>query len=107
MSTSEPTLLEEIAGDVAGRVCQLVADLPDRTSPDDQPEMMLVTGDELHDIVCQAVEDSAHIVKCVNAHDELVNALRTVQAQIQPGAHPADITGALITIRAALAKVQS
>jgi hypothetical protein len=30
-------------------------------------------------------------------------ALRTVQSQIEPGAHPADIKGALITIRAALA----
>lgn len=35
----------------AGRVVQAVAELPDRTSLDDWPEAMLVTGDELHDIV--------------------------------------------------------
>lgn len=56
VSISEPTLLDEIATDVADRVCQMVVELLDRTSPDDQPEMMLVTGDELHDIVCQAIQ---------------------------------------------------
>jgi hypothetical protein len=45
--------------------------------------------------------------RAIDQRNELVAALRTVQAQIQPGAHPADITGALITIRAALAKVSS
>ena len=29
------------------RIIRAVAELPDRTSPDDQPEMMLVTADEL------------------------------------------------------------
>lgn len=42
--------------ELADRICRDVADLPDRTSPDDQPEMMLVTGDELHGIVMNALE---------------------------------------------------
>jgi hypothetical protein len=32
-----------------------VAELPDRTSPEDQPDMMLVTADELRSIVCAAL----------------------------------------------------
>lgn len=42
--------------ELADRICRDVADLPDRTSPDDQPEMMLVTGEELHGIVMNALE---------------------------------------------------
>lgn len=33
-----------------------VAEIPDRTSPDDQPEMMLVTGDELENALLCAFE---------------------------------------------------
>ncbi len=33
-----------------------VCEIPDRNSPDDQPEMMLVTGPELHSIVMRQFE---------------------------------------------------
>lgn len=35
----------------ADRIVQRVAELPDRTSPDDWPEAMLVTAEELWEIV--------------------------------------------------------
>lgn len=38
---------------IATAVCKRVANLDDRTSPDDWPEAMLVTGKELHDIIMQ------------------------------------------------------
>jgi hypothetical protein len=41
--------------DVVADICQAVAELPDRTSPDDQPDMMLVTHDELQQIVTDAL----------------------------------------------------
>ena len=41
--------VEEMADMIVRDVCEL----PDRTSPDDQPEMMLVTGEELHSIVVE------------------------------------------------------
>lgn len=42
---------------VAERVNLLVAEIPDRNSPDDQPEMMLVTGPELENAVRVAFEN--------------------------------------------------
>jgi hypothetical protein len=39
-------------------IVRRVQELPDRNSPDDQPEMMMVTDTELRDIImdrCQAV----------------------------------------------------
>lgn len=44
---------------IADYICQDVAELPDRTSPADQPEMMLVTRDELYSIICYALERAA------------------------------------------------
>lgn len=38
---------------IAKAVCKRVADLDDRTSPDDWPDAMLVTGRELYDIIMQ------------------------------------------------------
>lgn len=35
------------AGPTIDKIIQDVAELPDRTSPDDQPDMMMVTADEL------------------------------------------------------------
>lgn len=46
---------EELEHIVAG-VVRDVAELPDRTSPGDQPEMMLVSSDELGDIVRRHLE---------------------------------------------------
>ncbi len=35
-----------------------VAELPDRTSPDDEPDMMLVTADELKAILCNRLSET-------------------------------------------------
>lgn len=40
---------------LADRVVQMVAELPDRTSPEDWPEAMLVTADELRDVLVAAL----------------------------------------------------
>ena len=45
----------KVADTIATAACQRVAELPDRDSPADWPEAMLVTGDELHMIVREAV----------------------------------------------------
>lgn len=45
------------SSDVASRVCRSVAELPDRNSPDGWPEAMLVTQDELREIVMGAITD--------------------------------------------------
>lgn len=39
------------ADDIAREIVRAVAELPDRTSPDTQPEMMFVSSEELHGIV--------------------------------------------------------
>lgn len=44
---------------VADKVVQSVVELPDRTSPDDWPEAMLVTSDELETIVLDALSLSS------------------------------------------------
>lgn len=44
---------------IADRVVQEVAELPDRTSPEDWPEAMLVTADELRCIVAAALRPAA------------------------------------------------
>lgn len=43
------------ADSIATAICQRVAELGDRSSPEDWPEAMLVTGDELHLIAREAV----------------------------------------------------
>jgi hypothetical protein len=43
--------LQNITDDLVGNIIVDVAELPDRTSPDDWPTAMLVTGDELAEIV--------------------------------------------------------
>lgn len=45
----------QVANTIATSACQRVAELPDRASPTNWPEAMLVTGDELHMIVREAV----------------------------------------------------
>lgn len=42
-------------GEIADRVTRDVAELPDRTSPDEWPEAMLVTEKELRAIVIRAL----------------------------------------------------
>jgi len=41
---------------LAAYLIEHVCDIPDRTSPDDQPEMMLVTGEELENALLCAFE---------------------------------------------------
>ncbi len=41
--------------EIARIIVQNVAELSDRSSPEDRPELMLVTADELRDIVLQAL----------------------------------------------------
>lgn len=43
--------LEKAIAALPDKIVQRVAELPNRTSPDDWPEAMLVTSDELRDIV--------------------------------------------------------
>jgi hypothetical protein len=38
---------------IARKIARDVAELPDRTRPEGQPEMMLVTADELIDIIVE------------------------------------------------------
>ncbi|PWB21363.1 hypothetical protein DCO45_02905 [Comamonas sp. JNW] len=47
---------------MADQICQRVAELPDRDSPADWPEAMLVTPDELRNIILDAINDAAQAV---------------------------------------------
>lgn len=44
---------------IAGRVLQRILDFDDRTSPEDQPEMLLVTGQELTDLIEEEIAETA------------------------------------------------
>lgn len=59
-------------------VIQRVADLPDRTSPDDWPEAMLVTADELSAILLQDVYAPllARLSQLTSERDEALKAMR-------------------------------
>ena len=48
---------------VVARVTQRIAELPDRSSPADWPEAMLVTADELAVILREELEAAAHLAK--------------------------------------------
>lgn len=41
-----------------GSVINAVSELPDRTSPDDEPDMMLVTAEELKTILCTRLSEA-------------------------------------------------
>lgn len=49
------------AEQIAEQVCCDVAELPDRNSPDDWPEAMLVTHDELRNIVLDALASGVDV----------------------------------------------
>lgn len=51
---ADPVSPTRIAPEI-DKIIQRVAELPDRTSPDDWPEAMLVTSDELRQILCDAL----------------------------------------------------
>ncbi len=48
-------MTERRYGEIATQIVRDVAELPDRTSPEDQPDMMLVTSDELTAIVLSSL----------------------------------------------------
>lgn len=58
---------------LASQVVREVAELPDRSSPDDMPDMMMVTAQELHDIVA-AVE--AARIRALTAENEVLRRER-------------------------------
>jgi hypothetical protein len=43
---------------LADRIVLAVAELPGRSSPEDQPEMMLVSDTELREIIISAIEEA-------------------------------------------------
>ena len=51
------------AHEVTDRVVRRVAELPDRTSPDNWPEAMLVTADELREIIAEETRRPAHVAE--------------------------------------------
>jgi len=53
---------------IAAAVCQRVAELPDRNSPEDWPEAMLVTGQELIDVVTCELEQAQAAAKGEHGH---------------------------------------
>ncbi|MCP1550652.1 MULTISPECIES: hypothetical protein [Methylorubrum] len=59
---SVPDSAEGTAGEdrkrIADRLVVDACELPDRTSPEDQPEMLLITGEELHGFLMQAMEEA-------------------------------------------------
>lgn len=69
---------------LAAAIVQAVAELPDRTSPDDWPDAMLVTADELSSIVRAAAEREIHALRQERdgARQE-IDRLRSAQAAAQ------------------------
>lgn len=61
---------------IANQVCQSVAELPDRDSPPDWPQAMLVTSDELRNIVLNAINDAAPQAQPADALDVAFEAVR-------------------------------
>lgn len=45
--------------EIVCHICNGVAELPDRNSPEGQPEMMLVTHEELEMLIRQAIEEQS------------------------------------------------
>ena len=65
LGATETPLYTRPALDVDGlveKVARDVAELPDRTSPDDWPDAMLVTADELREIILAAIKDATDAV---------------------------------------------
>lgn len=58
-TNTEAEIVARTVEQIASAIIRDVAELPDRSSPDDWPEAMLVTGDELREIVRRALNESA------------------------------------------------
>ena len=84
LEPDHPALIASLAregedGDsLANQVVREVAELPDRTSPDDMPDMLLVTAQELHDIV-----DAADSTR-TKSSESLVAELREKVERLKP-----------------------
>lgn len=68
---------------LATSVCRSVAELPDRDSPDGWPEAMLVTADELHLIVREAVIEAQEAAPAAQGEPSAEQALRKILEAIR------------------------
>jgi hypothetical protein len=71
-----------LAKELAALICRDLAELPDRTSPDDWPEAMLVTTDELQEIVNAAVSASL-VLRALPTPAPAGDALREALARLE------------------------
>jgi len=62
------------AAAIADRVVRMVSEMDDRTSPEDWPEAMLVTGEELHAFILQAFEQDAEATQETEESDSMFTA---------------------------------
>lgn len=63
---------DELAHDLApviDEIIRAVAELPNRTSPEDNPDMMLVTVEELWDILTSRLDAASHATRPVGEED--------------------------------------
>ncbi len=65
---------------IARAVCRSVAELGDRNSPADQPDMMLVDTDELFAIVIEAFAENADIIPTEGGRESVEDALAVVES---------------------------
>jgi hypothetical protein len=66
--------------ELARRIVKRVAELPDRSSPDDWPEAMIVTGDELAEIIDEEVDEVIDVEgDGLTQGERLVNAVSFVR----------------------------
>lgn len=96
----------------AAKICREVAELPDRTSPEEYADFMLVTGDELQLILAEEfarLRDAAQRNTMIAAESELYEALKYAADNIDGCLRGDDLPSLVIRdkARAALAKAQS
>lgn len=65
---------------IAERIVQAVLDMDDRTSPESDPSMLLVTGQELHDFVLLAFERETCSLEAPLAKSGELQQLRRIKA---------------------------
>jgi hypothetical protein len=99
------TMTKNEAEGVIAEALRNICELPDRTSPEDQPDMMLVTGEELSLILVDALspyiddDQSAELARLASVE----RAARAFEADLSP-----DCDGPLRdTLRAALSPSES
>jgi hypothetical protein len=64
---SDLTLLVRLSSRIIRRVCEL----PDYTSPDDQPDLVMCTVNELDACIVNALEELPEIARACNSHEKL------------------------------------